>query len=233
MGKIVLTFDLDNTIFNVTPLYKEAWRDFNQSKITQDNTEIIDLDKDFKLPSYWDYRKEWPKEASDNLDILLTSKRLTETEIIDNRLISAINGLFNHPLFEVYFITDRALDLYDYTLNQVWKNFPIMTRDRIVNSYVKKHIVIDEISKRKDVSNIIHFDDRPQTFIDCLDNHLPCVLISNENTLYNYDLSNYLKAYNINYTYKSLYEALQNLNYIICNTSTLWQFDTSLFHDIG
>lgn len=233
MGKIVLTFDLDNTIFDATPLYREAWEEnlrttYQQDNITFNYTSSVN-DKNFKLPTHWDYRKDWPEEPSNKLDKLLTSQRLTQTEIVDTRLIPTIKGLVNHPLFEVYFLTDRAIDLYDDTIKQIWKYFPYMTMDRIVNSYVKKLIVINEISKRKDVSNIIHFDDRPLTFIECVNNKLPCVLISNENTPYNHDLSNWIDCHNIKFTYKTLYDALKHLNDIITNTSTLWSIDTSLF----
>lgn len=216
MNKIILSFDLDNTIFDITPLYEKAWyatHPFDEATLTQEK---------FKMPVNWDFTLDWDEKTSSILTDLFQSKDLTDIRLNDYRLQQAIRGLLYHPIFDVYFITDRYLSLYDNTVEQIRRNiYYDIPQEKIVNCYINKPRLLKtiiDINTTKQRS-LIHFDDKPQTFIDCnKDNDYPvhCILISNKNTPYNHDLAKCLKNNDFEiFVYESLFDALLNIDNII------------------
>ena len=93
-----ITFDLDNTIFDLEPLYKMAYEN-----------------KSVKYPGLdgatsYDIRKCMPGPIADELLSLLKSDTLYKTPIIDERIPGYLNELSINPKFKVIYVTERIMN---------------------------------------------------------------------------------------------------------------------------
>ena len=189
--KILLTIDLDNTLFDITPLYKKAWSKFIKSHIDSKK-----FKETFKLPNDYNTYVSWPFNAAAILMSMFNSKKLIKTKIIDKEVVNLIKSLLNNPCFEVYFLTDRNFNLTELTYNQIWKYISKdIPKERIINCLLPKIDIIKELAEKHKADICYHFDDKPQTILDIINENIEqepllyrynAYLISNDTTPYNH-----------------------------------------------
>ena len=174
MKKIPISFDLDNTVFDVSDLYLDAWRATRQQQ----------PEKTKGYPTRWDFYNDpaFPKVVSDYLlDAFLNGAllRYSCSEMVAERL----NALICHPQYDVFFITDRPDELDSY--GQLLRNKIHVAESHLIVSH-EKHKTLAKLGIR------IHCDDNPLV-LEHLTPHfqgtLP-VLMSNAKTLYNHYVRN-------------------------------------------
>jgi len=207
MKKITITFDLDNTIFDIGWIYERAWGESHfittSSGMTY-NYEYFNLSSpNFEFPKLWDYHKDdnWKGDPAEQLDKLFVEQDVLTQSNIPESTKNILNNIIHNPLFEVYFITDRPL--YMDTYGQMIRNGIDIDRDHVITTKMKLKII-------SFVNSQLHFDDAPHV-LEKLD--IPRVAISNEHTVYNH---NYVKEHPLStLTYKNIDEALNDLNNIL------------------
>ena len=207
MKKITITFDLDNTIFDIGWIYEKAWSEGNfittSDGVTFNYNYLGITDKRFEYPKLWDYHQDdkWKGNPAKQLDKLFVEQDvLTQSNILESTK-NILNNIIHNPLFEVYFITDRPL--YMDTYNQITRNGIDIDRDHVITTKMKLKII-------KFVNSQLHFDDAPH-ILEKLD--IPRVAISNEHTVYNH---NYIKEHSLSIlTYENIDKALNDLTNIL------------------
>ena len=206
MKKITITFDLDNTIFDIGWIYERAWEEshfINYGEGTYNYSYFNLVAPNFQFPKQWDYHKDdkWKGEPAKQLDKLFVEQDvLTQSNMLESTK-NILNNIIHNPLFEVYFITDRPL--YMDTYNQMIRNGIDIDRDHVITTKMKLKVI-------EFINSQLHFDDAPH-ILEKLD--IPRVAISNEHTVYNHD---YIKEHSLSIlTYKNIDEALNNLNDIL------------------
>jgi hypothetical protein len=175
--------DLDNCVFDAEPLYKQAFT----------RTEY----KYYPPKNYW-IGEAYPKPVADNLYKIFRSEAVLWTKPFDFKLPGLINLISTNPQHEVHVITARELpNAKDGTINQLRRNGIYIPNENI-------HITdFDKVQLAKFLKLDVIFDDSPIVIQNCLDNNIPCVMISTPVTPYNHHLRNKVEHYT------SLYKALQ------------------------
>lgn len=168
MRKLVLTFDLDDTIFDASWIFRDAWcKAFLNKK-----------DKpDFVYPSIWNYHDDpnWKGDPAACLDDeFMAVDRLTLTTLDDKNVAVMLNNIIHNPMFEVYFITKRPL--YMDTYKQIEFNDIEIDRDHVITTDMKVEAI-------EFVNSDLHFDDAPHILDEV---KTAKVIISNDKTLYNH-----------------------------------------------
>lgn len=174
MKKIPISFDLDNTVFDVSDLYLDAWRVSRQRKPA----------KTKGYPTRWDFYNDpsFPKAVSDYLlKSFLDGALLRYT--CSEALAEQLNAIINNPAYDVFFVTDRPDELDSY--GQLLRNHIKVAESHVIISH-EKHKTLAELGIQ------IHCDDNP-LLMERLTPHfrgtLP-VLMSNATTLYNHYVRN-------------------------------------------
>lgn len=207
MKKIIISFDLDNTIFDIGWIYERAWEEGHfvttSSGMTYNYSYFNLSSPNFAFPKQWDYHKDpnWKGEPAKQLDKLFVDQKvLSETNILESTR-NILNNVIHNPLFEVYFVTDRPL--YIDTYGQMVRNGIDVDRDHVITTKMKLKVI-------EFIKSELHFDDAPH-ILEKL--KMPRVVISNEHTIYNH---NYVKEHSLSVlTYKNIDEALNDLNKIL------------------
>lgn len=184
-----LTFDLDNVIFNMKPLYQEAFR---RAGIA------------YYKPTSWDLHKAYHNEKIvSSLLELFKDDLLYTMPVLDAGIPKLLNELMARPDVDVLFVTERRLKQPDKTFMQL----------RNAGIKCAFNQVYDQEGQKPDILSCLkpdmHFDDGPLVVAGCLEKHVPITMISNNNTLYNHYLRpmvthhkclrNALAKYNINH----------------------------------
>lgn len=207
MKKITITFDLDNTVFDIGWIYERAWGE-SKSVTTIDGTTFnynyLGLtDNRFEFPKLWDYHQDnkWKGDPAKQLDKLFVEQDVLTQSNIPESTKNILNNIIHNSLFEVYFITDRPL--YMDTYNQMIRNGIDIDRDHVITTKMKLKVI-------NFVNSQLHFDDAPH-ILEKLD--IPRVVISNEHTIYNHE---YVKEHSLSIlTYENIDKALNDLTNIL------------------
>ena len=203
MKKIAISFDLDNTVFDVSELYLEAWRVTGHKAPT----------KTKGYPTRWDFMNDpaFPKSVCDYLlKSFYDGKLLTYT--CSTFVADKLNDLLQSSLYDVYFITDRDEKLDSY--GQLRKNKIKASPKQVIISHQKDKTL-------KEMGIQIHCDDNPwvlEKLVPQFQGVLP-VLMSNQKTLYNHYMRDKTLVFGKQKvkvpTFNDLAEALQNLETIL------------------
>lgn len=162
--------DLDNTVFDCTPLYRSAFRG---SPFT------------YYHPTDWDVYKCYPKPIADTMIKLFKSPCLYSMEPINENIPYAINKIAK--THDCYITTARYHALGEkqakaMTIEQLEINGIMFPADKII---ITPH---SKIQTFKNIDIDLVFDDSPGVIEDCLNNGIDCVMISREDTPYNHYL---------------------------------------------
>lgn len=169
-----ITFDLDNVIFNMMPIYKEAFRRAG---------------REYKKQTSWDIDTIYEEQVCCNLIDLWASDYLYTMPVLDKKIPQILNKLMAQPDTEVFFVTERLL-------KQPEKSFK-----QLRNAGIKCHFnqVIDQEGLKSDILKELqpdlHFDDSPYVINGCVKKNIPVVMISNNSTLYNHQLRGSVEHY--------------------------------------
>lgn len=167
--KQVLTFDLDNTIFDTTPVTREAFRRCHKS---------------FYYGTFFNVHKSYPKDVADTLTALFSDDIWFNTTLLNKEVPYMINQLNDY--YDIYYVSNR------YRQNK--DSFDQLIRNGI--ECVSDQVIITSGSKAKtlkDLDTRLHFDDSPHVIEDCLESKIPCHMISNHEMQYNYYLRDKVK----------------------------------------
>ncbi len=176
-----ITFDLDTVIFDLKPIYVEAFRRANEPYIK---------------PTSWEIEKIYSPQVCDNLVQLWSDDFLYTMPVLDAKIPYILNGLMANPKHEVFFVTERRLKQPEKTFMQLRKAGIDCDFSQVFDQEGKKSDILLEIKPD------VHFDDSPFVVQGCINKGVPIVMISNNATPYNH----YLRS-RVEY-YKSLRQAL-------------------------
>lgn len=167
--KDVLTFDLDNTIFDTTPVTKEAFRRCH---------------KPFYYGTFFNVHKSYPKDVADTLTALFSDDIWFNTTLLNTEVPYMINQLNNH--YDIYYVSNRFRQNKD-SFDQLIRNGIECVSDQVIITSGSKAKTL------KDLDTRLHFDDSPHVIEDCLESKIPCHMISNHEMQYNYYLRDKVK----------------------------------------
>lgn len=176
-----ITFDLDDVIFDMSSLSREAFKRAGQP---------------YKEQTSWDIEKIYDKSVCDNLVDLWSSDFLYTMPILDTRIPGILNALLLRHDMDILFVTERRLKQPEKTFTQL-KNAGINCDfNQVIDKEGFKADILTELKPD------IHFDDSPNVVQGCMTNSVPVVMISNDATLYNHHLRDSVEHY------PTLYDAL-------------------------
>lgn len=170
-----ISFDLDNVIFNMEPIYQKAF----------DGTGLT-----YYKPKFWNVRDCYPEQVANNLIKLFGDDMLYQMKVIDDELPYIINKVLSMKGFDTSFVTERLKKQPLKTHNQLLRNGIICSREQVYDEYPPKIEVL------KKIKSDLHFDDSPNVVEDCLRNGVDIIMISNDDTLYNHHLRSKVEHYN-------------------------------------
>lgn len=179
-----ISLDLDNTVFDLEPVYKLGFKSFPHYKYTR--------------PTSWALYECYPKDVS---DVILGYFRTIEnykTPLLNKRYPGLIyDWKQNHNIKVITSRRSNEPDLYFFgdiyrkkvswvryqTYEQLYRAGIYIPMDNIID--VNGHTKIEAI-KENGIDLVI--DDSPIVVEECLDAGIDCVMISNSKTLYNHYL---------------------------------------------
>lgn len=168
-----VSIDLDNTIFNLNELYVDACKMYNYP---------------YKAPTSWDMFKCYPASIAQELYNMFRTDAIYKTSLLHKDIPYILNSVYNHSNFKLFYITERAIVDESRDRKQLTDAGILCAPDRIVD-------VKPKIKALKDYQIELHVDDSPKIIQDCIDNHIDCLMISNDNTPYNHSMRQYVKHY--------------------------------------
>ena len=169
-----ITFDLDDVIFNMRPIFEEAFKRAGQPLVKQTS---------------WDIASIYDESVCQHLRDLWADDMLYKMPVLDKKIPHILNVLMARPDMDVLFVTERRLKQPEKTFQQL-RNAGIKCRfDQVYDKYGLKSDILREL--RQD----IHFDDSPYVIGGCLEKSVPVVMISNDSTLYNHHLRDRVEYY--------------------------------------
>ena len=170
-----VTFDLDNVIFDMKPLYMRA---FDMCGETY-----------FKSTD-WNLSGCHSEKMVETLRDLFGHDMLYTMPVLDPGMPDILNNLMQRSDLEILFVTERKYKQPEKTFNQL--------REAGINCYFEQ--VYDKPGKKSDIlkelNPYVHFDDSPYVVSGCLEKNIPIVMISNNATLYNHYLRSQVRHYN-------------------------------------
>ena len=165
--KKVLTFDLDNTIFNTTPIFKEAFKRHN---------------KEFYYSTNFKVNIAYPQDIANELIKLFSDDLWYNTPLLNNQVPYVINKLNNH--YSIFYVSAREGRPITESYKQLLKNNINCNINQIIRASG------DKIKILKELNCNIHFDDCPDVIEGCINSNIKCHMISNEEMPYNHYLRN-------------------------------------------
>lgn len=179
-----ISLDLDNTVFDLEPVYKLGFVDYPQYK--------------YKSPTSWAVYECYPKEVADKILGYFRTIENYQTPLLDKRYPKLIQN-WQHKHYikiitsrrsnepDVYFFGDIYRKKVSWvklkTYEQIQKTGLYVPMDDIIQTTT--HSKIDAIKEKK-VDLVI--DDSPIVVEECLENGIDCVMISTKKTPYNHYL---------------------------------------------
>lgn len=191
MNKILLTIDLDNVVFDLSPIYKKA---------VYESGEKVDW-----KPSSYNIDKAYPEKTATILKRLLFEDYdlVAPGRVIEgDKLIQTINNLIQSPMYDVCFVTDRSLHLPTY--EQLRMNGINVLKGNLYICNGNKLAVLESLLK--DYHYHIHFDDLPEIIEGCNNVGIKGVLIRSPYTLYNHSMKT-------KFAYPTLLKALKSISF--------------------
>lgn len=169
-----ITFDLDDVIFNLRPIFVEAFKRAGQPVTPQTS---------------WDIAEIYSESVCDNLRDLWESDILYKMPLLDKKIPHILNVLMARPDMEIFFVTERRLKQPMKTYRQLRDAGIKCNYSQVYDQYGLKSDILKEIKPD------IHFDDSPNVIRGCLEKSVPIVMISNDLTLYNHFLRDKVEHY--------------------------------------
>ena len=163
-----ISFDLDNVVFNFTPMYRRAF------------TDCVKL---FSASTDWDYNKCFPKDVADRFTHLIKTDAIFGMKLLKNEIPSVLKEL--ESKYHIYYITSQLVSNKNKRIEQLKRN-GINNGELIITGYSKIDVI-------KELNPIVHFDDSPVVIDECLDNNVGVHMISNKSTPYNHYLRDKVK----------------------------------------
>ena len=175
MNKKKLTFDLDNVIFDMKPLYRTAFRRAGVPYVK---------------PTSWDLNEAYTnKTVVNNLLELFGDDMLYQMPVLDKNIPYILNNLLKNPAYDILFVTERMHKQPAKTFNQLRGAGINCSYNQVVDKDGLKSDILKELQPT------MHFDDGPLVVGGCLDKGVPVTMISNGHTLYNHHLRNRVQYY--------------------------------------
>lgn len=169
-----ISFDLDNVIFDLEPLYMKSF----------DDSGLV-----YYKPELWDVKKCYPEHIAKKLLELFGDDCLYNMPLLDEEIPYIINNIMDNNNFNVSFVTERLKKQPIKTHNQLLRSGIICSRNQVFDKKPPKIEVL------KQIKTDLHFDDSPNVINDCLKNHIDVIMISNDKTLYNHYLRSRVEHY--------------------------------------
>ncbi|MBR3511258.1 MAG: DUF2608 domain-containing protein [Alphaproteobacteria bacterium] len=169
-----ITFDLDDVIFNMKPLFHEA---FNKAGIP------------YKKNTNWNIAEIYDENVCQNLIDLWSSDALYRMPVLDPGIPYILNSLMKRSDMEILFVTERRLKQPEKTFMQLRNAGINCSYNQVYDQEGLKSDIL------RDIRPDVHFDDSPLVIQGCLLKDVPVIMISNNSTLYNHYLRGQLKHY--------------------------------------
>lgn len=204
---MIITIDLDNTIFDISWIYEKAW-DISHPLNVNGKTVLYSWfnikRNDFVFPKCWNYHndKNWSGAPAEALDKLFADGITLTESIIDPDTRTILNNFIHNPMWEVYLVTDRPLNTNTY--KQIDDECIDIDKDHVITTRMKVETI-------KYLKSDLHIDDAPH-ILDELDG-IPKVVISNDHTVYNHNWVNKHKESVL--SYKDVGSALCDIKNIL------------------
>ena len=179
-----ISLDLDNTIFDLEPVYKMGFKDFPQHKYTP--------------PISWAVYECYPRQIADKILGYFRTIENYQTPLLNDKYPQLVNEW--QQKYNIKFITSRRSNEPDVCffdgnteIKISWARY--QTYKQILNSGIRVSMnnVIDvngntkiEAIKNNNIDLVI--DDGPIVIEECLDANIDCVMISTNKTPYNHYL---------------------------------------------
>ena len=175
MTKKKITFDLDSVIFDIKPLYMQAFR---RAGIP------------YKKPTSWILTEAYDNDAViSNLLELFGDDMLYQMPVLDKNIPYILNRLLKNPEYDILFVTERMHKQPTKTFNQLRGAGINCSYNQVVDRQGLKSDIL------KELKTDMHFDDGPLVVGGCLDKGVPVTMISNNDTLYNHYLRDRVQYY--------------------------------------
>lgn len=177
--------DLDNTIFNLEPLYKMGFKCF-ASKYK------------YIAPKDWDIFKCYPIPVAFKILKLFGSEEVYKMPLLDERYPKLIEK-WKHN-YNIKILTSRKSNESDvYFFGDIYRKkvswVRLKTYEQIYNTglYIPMDDIIqtathNKINELKENNIDLMIDDSPGVIENCLENNIDCVMISTKKTPYNHYL---------------------------------------------
>ncbi|MDR0967962.1 MAG: hypothetical protein LBL75_04040 [Rickettsiales bacterium] len=198
---IKITIDLDDTIFNLGPIFQSA---ANRAGV------------EYTPKTYFNVYDAYPKKMARHITSDFYKDKLYKMPLCDAQIPYYLNQLFYNPNFDVHFVTTRKMQQPQKTYMQLL-NAGIMTGFNNVHDV--KTPKIDTLVK---LGTDLHIDDSPFVITDCIEQGIPVIMISNSCTHYNHELARKLGP---DKTAFSLIHALEKARLVYTGGTTqhFWQ----------
>lgn len=183
--------DLDNTIFDLEPIYKMGFKNQTKYKYTS--------------PTSWEVYKCYPKEIADKILAYFRTEEVYKTPLLNLKYATVVRYLQNK--YNVKIVTSRVSDKSDvYYFGDIYRKKVSWVRNQTFNQLVRNNIFIpmDDIIQTNSHNKIdeiisnkvdLMIDDSPITVENCLKNNIDCIMISTKKTPYNHYLRNKVEWY--------------------------------------
>lgn len=158
-----IMLDLDNTLFDIKPLIVAAFKD----------------KRDYFPPTTYNVYNCYPKEVADVLTKIFNSDAMYYTPLLHANYSILVNNL--QKQYNVKYITFRSSK----------KKILQHLKESRIYSQPDQIIISSDPTKMKDIlQNHIDFvvDDHPDVIASCLQNQIPHLMISTDETPYNHHL---------------------------------------------
>ncbi len=174
MAYFRISFDLDDVIFNLKPLVKEAFKRAGQP---------------YKKQTSWDIASIYDESVCNHLIDLWSDDMLYNMPVLDKRIPYILNSLIANKEMEIFFVTERRLKQPEKTFRQLRNAGINCSFSQVYDMPGLKSDILREIKPD------LHFDDSPFVIKGCMEKDVPIVMISNDSTLYNHHLRPYVEYY--------------------------------------
>lgn len=169
-----ISFDLDNVIFDIEPLYRQAHREFKHT---------------YRAPTSWYVTECYPENVATRLIELFQDDVLYKMPLISAEYPMILNNLLQNKEYQVFFVTQRLLHQPEKSFAQLLGAGINCRFDQVYDNPKPKVEVLKKIQPD------LHFDDSPGVVADCLHDGVNIAMISNQTTLYNHRMRPYVKYY--------------------------------------
>ncbi|MDR1071860.1 MAG: hypothetical protein LBL21_04425 [Rickettsiales bacterium] len=164
---IKISLDLDDTIFDMEPLFRMAFEDSGVPYLPR---------------TEWNIYEIYPAKVCDRLTELFRSPHLYKNPLLSEKIPAEVRRVYNSNIFKVHYVTERYVKNPDMTLEQLSNaKLPGGISD-VYDMDMPKIQVLQQIG------SALHFDDSPNIIRDCQMHLVRCVMISNDKTPYNHYL---------------------------------------------